>query len=343
MLYKLALIGFGNVGKSFIRLLERKRSRLRKDYGIEFRIVAIATGRHGLAIEPQGFQSKKVFTQLEKHSSLDALHRGKPLKGVLDLIQRSSADVMFEISPQDPWTGQPAIRHIEAALKKRMHVVTANKGPVVHAYRQLKRLAARSKVQFRHEGVVMDGTPIFNLAEMTLPATEVRGFEGILNATTNYLLEEMEKKKSLETALEEAKAMGIVESNPAVDVEGWDATSKLCCLANVMMGANLRPSQVNREGIQNLTPEHLLNARNRGYCIRLLVRAWRDGRHVRGSVKPAEIPLTHTFATLRGDTTALCIDTDTMEKITIVEGPGGPHQTAFGLLSDFINIHRRCL
>lgn len=340
MLYKLAIIGFGNVGKNFIRLLERKRSTLKKEYGIEYRVVAIATGKHGHAIDPRGFQSKKVFAHLEKQGSLDALHRGKPLKGVIDLIQRSSADVMFEISPQNPWTGQPAIRHIKAALKKKMHVVTANKGPVVHAYRQLKRLASVNKVQFRHEGVVMDGAPIFNLAEMTLPATEVRGFEGILNATTNYLLEEMEKEKSLETALEEAKAMGIVESNPAVDVEGWDATSKLCCLANVMMGAGLRPSQVDRKGIQDLTPSQLLDARNRGYCIRLLVRAWRDGRHVRGSVKPAEIPLTHTFATLRGDTTALCIDTDTMEKITIIEGPGGPHQTAFALLSDFINIHR---
>jgi homoserine dehydrogenase len=340
MVYKLALVGFGNVGKSFLRLLERKKLRLKRDYGIECRVVAIATGNHGLAIDLKGFDSKKVFSYLEKAGTLDTLHRGKPLQGAIDMIQQSSADVMFEISPQNPWTGQPAIRYIEAALKKRMHVITANKGPVVHAYRRLKRLAARNKVQFRHEGVVMDGTPIFNLAEMTLPATEVRGFEGILNATTNYLLEEMEKGKSLEAALEEAKALGIVESNPAVDVEGWDATSKLCCIANVIMGANLRPRAIDREGIQKLTPAQLQKAQGRGNRIRLLVRAWRDGRIVRGSVKPTEIPLTHTFATLRGDTTALCIDTDTMEKITIIEGPGGPHQTAFALLSDLINIHR---
>jgi homoserine dehydrogenase len=340
MVYKLALIGFGNVGKSFFRLLERKKLRLKKEYGIECRVVAIATGSHGMAIEPGGFDAKRIFSHLEKNGTLDALHRGKPLKGAVELIQQSSADVMFEISPQNPWTGQPAIRYIEAALKKKMHVVTANKGPVVHAYRGLKKLAARNKVQFRHEGVVMDGTPIFNLAEMTLPATEVRGFEGILNATTNYLLEEMEKGKSLEVALEEAKALGIVESNPAVDVEGWDATSKLCCIANVIMGANLRPKAIDREGIQDLTPEKLCQAKDRGNRIRLLVRAWRDGRTIRGSVKPTEIPLTQTFATLRGDTTALCIETDTMEKITIIEGPGGPHQTAFGLLSDLINIHR---
>lgn len=186
----------------------------------------------------------------------------------------------------------------------------------------------------------MDGTPIFNLAAMTLPATEVRGFEGILNATTNYLIQAMEKGKDYSAALGEARAMGIVEANPKVDVEGWDATSKLCCIANVMMGANLRPKDVDREGIQNLTRAQLQAARESGHCIRLLVRAWRDGRHVRGSVKPTEIPLTHTFATLDADTTALCVDTDTMEKITIIEGPGGPHQTAFALLSDWINIHR---
>jgi len=340
MIYRLAVVGFGNVGRNFAQLLERKKSTLRKTYGFDYRLVAIATGRHGLAIDPHGFDATRVLRHLEQGRSLNELHRGKPLKGVVDLIQRAPAEVMFEISPQNPWNGQPAIRHIEAAIRRKMHVITANKGPVVHAYRRLKKLAARSKIHFRHEGVVMDGTPIFNLFEMTLPATEVRGFEGILNSTTNFLLNAMENGKDFASALEEARALGIVEAHPTVDVEGWDATSKLCCIANVIMGANLRPKDVDREGIQNLVPEQLKAARSRGNCIRLLVRAWRDGRRVYGSVKPTEIPLTHTFATLYGDTTAICLDTDTMEKITIVEGPGGPHQTAFALLSDLINIHR---
>lgn len=340
MTYKLAFIGFGNVGEKFARLLDRKKAILKKAYGMEYRIVAVATGTHGLAIDSRGFHPKKVLNHLERGGSFGTLHRGKPLKNVLDLIEQCRADVMFEISPQNPWTGQPALQHIETALKRKMHVVTANKGPIVHGYRTLKQLAARNKVQLRHEGVVMDGTPIFNLSEMTLPATEVHGFEGILNATTNFLINAMENGKKFEEALEKAKALGIVEANPAVDVEGWDATSKLCCVANVIMGANLRPKDVDREGIQNLTPEQLQEARARGHCIRLLVRAWREGKKVRGSVKPTEIPLAHTFATLGADTTVLCLDTDTMGKITLIEGPGGPHQTAFALLSDFINIHR---
>ena len=340
MTYRLALVGFGNVGKNFARLLDRKKATLKKRYGIEFRIVAIATGSHGLAIDSRGLNSKKILSHLERGGNLTAFHRGKPLKDAVDLIAQSRADVMFEISPQNPWTGQPALRHIETALKKKMHVVTANKGPIVHGYRKLRNLAARNRVQLRHEGVVMDGTPVFNLLEMTLPATQVRGFEGILNATTNFLINAMESGKEFSAALEEAKGLGIVEANPAVDVEGWDATSKLCCIANVIMGANLRPKDVDREGIQHLTPQQLREARARGNCIRLLVRAWRDGRAVRGSVQPTEIPLDHTFATLSADTTVLCLDTDTMEKITIIEGPGGPHQTAFALLSDFINIHR---
>ncbi len=338
--YRLALIGFGNVGKNFARLLERKKARLKKEFGIDYRVVAIATGAHGMAIDPRGLSLRQVFSHLEKRGSLNGLHLGKPLGDVEDLIQQCRADVMFEISPQNPWTGQPAMKYIEVALKKKMDVVTANKGPIVHGYRKLKSLAAKNRVQLRHEGVVMDGTPIFNLAQMTLPATEIRGFEGILNATTNFLINAMESGKNFDVALEEAKGLGIVEANPAVDVEGWDATSKLCCLANVLMGANLRPKDVEREGIQNLTPEQLKEARSRQRCIRLLVRAWRDGRAVRGSVQPTEIPLDHTFATLSADTTVLCLDTDTMEKLTIIEGPGGPHQTAFALLSDFINIAR---
>ncbi|MDD5542979.1 MAG: homoserine dehydrogenase [Acidobacteriia bacterium] len=340
MHYKLALIGFGNVGKNFAKLLERKKTRLKKEFGITYQIVAIATGSHGLAINPRGLDARKILAHLSKKGSLAAFHRGKPVSGVVDLIKRCGADILFEISPQNPWTGQPALGYIEAALQKKMHVITANKGPIVHGYQKLRRLAARSRVQLRHEGVVMDGTPIFNLYESTLPATDVRGFEGILNATTNFLINAMENGKPIDTALEEAKALGIVEANPAVDVEGWDATSKLCCLANVLMGANLRPQDVDREGIQNLSPEKLHEARHRGNCIRLVVRAWREGRKVRGSVKPTEIPLTHTFATLSADTTILTLDTDTMEKISIVEGPGGPHQTAFALLSDFINVAR---
>ena len=340
MLQKIALVGFGNVGKSFALLLERKKTVLKRQYGIEYRIVAIATGRHGMAIDPRGLNEKKILRHLEKRGMLDSFHRGKPLKDVSDLIARSGADIMFEISPQDPWTGQPAMRHIEAALKKKMHVVTANKGPIVHGFHRLKALAAKHKVELRFEGVVMDGTPVFNLAETTLPATIIRGFEGILNATTNCLIHAMENGRKFEEALEEAQAMGIVEANPAVDVEGWDATSKLCCIANVIMGANLRPKDVDRTGIQDLTPNQLQEARDRGNCVRLLVRAWREGGRVYGSVKPTEIPLSHTFSTLSGDTTVLCLDTDTMEKITIIEGPGGPHQTAFALLSDFINIHR---
>lgn len=340
MTYTMALVGFGNVGKEFARLLERKKGRLKKEFGMEYRVVAIATGKHGMVIDPRGLKLGQVLSHLAGGGSLDTLHRGKPLQNVLDLIQHCRADVLFEISPQNPWTGQPALDHIETALKLGMHVVTANKGPIVHGYRKLKALADKKKVQLRHEGVVMDGTPVFNLAAMTLPATDVRGFEGILNATTNYLIQAMEQGKDYATALEEAQSLGIVEVNPRVDVQGWDATSKLCSIANVIMGANLRPSDVDREGIENLTPAQLQAARDRGHCIRLLVRAWREGRHVRGRVKPTEIPLTHTFATLDADTTAVCFDTDTMEKITIIEGPGGPHQTAFALLSDWINIHR---
>ena len=187
--------------------------------------------------------------------------------------------------------GQPAITHVAAALRRGRHVITANKGPVAHAAGRLRALARRSGVRFLHEGVVMDGFPIFNLAERCLRGARVRGFRGVLNSTTTRILSRMEVGVPFDVALAEAQAAGVAEADPSFDLDGWDAAVKACALANALMGASLRPADVERVSVRGVSAEAVARAALEGKRWRLVVRAGRDGRRVHASVGPEELPL----------------------------------------------------
>ena len=144
---------------------------------------------------------------------------------------------MFESTPVNYATGQPAVDYLRAALEHGMHAVSANKGPVVHAYRELTALARSKGVNYYFESAVMDGAPIFSLFRETLPAVSLRGFRGILNSTTNLILTRMEAGESFDQAVAYAQSIGIAETDPSGDVDGWDAAVKVAALATVLMDA----------------------------------------------------------------------------------------------------------
>src|ERR671933_524020 len=122
-----------------------------------------------------------------------------------------------------------------------MHVVTANKGPIAHAYADLSQEAANAGVAFLFESSVMDGAPVFNLWRHTMPGAKVLGFAGVLNSTSKVVIETMERGGTFEDGLAEARTMGITEGDGAYDVEGWDAAAKAAALANVLMDARTNP------------------------------------------------------------------------------------------------------
>ena len=139
---KLALIGYGNVGRALARLLRQKQS------AFPFSITGIHTARHGTAVDPRGLSSDPHF------------HAAAP--SIAEFLDTAKADAAVELSTLNPVTGQPAIDHIRAAFARGMHVVTANKGPVAHAYAELRDEAERRRLKFRFEATVMDGAPVFN-------------------------------------------------------------------------------------------------------------------------------------------------------------------------------------
>ena len=250
---KQALIGYGNVGRAFAKLLKSQRKFP------PARIVAIHTLRHGSAFNPKGLPAEPEF--------------GPACSSIEEFLDRACADVAIEITTLNPATGEPAISHIRAAFARRMHVVTANKGPIAHAFTALQKEAKRAGVEFRFESSVMDGAPVFNLVRHTLPGCKILGFTGVLNSTTNVVIEAMRKGHSLAEGVAEAQKLGIAEADAGYDIDGWDAAAKTAALANVFFNAELTPQDVERRGIARLTPQKLTALKAQRKTIRLIARA----------------------------------------------------------------------
>jgi len=334
--YNLSLLGFGNVGRALARLLLRKRETLQAEYGITFSFTGIATGSKGRAVDPGGLDVEKALALVDAGESIAGLSRS-PVADNFDFIARSEANVLFENTPVNYASGQPAVDHIRAALRMGMHAVTANKGPVVHALDELTDLAAASGVRFFYEGTVMDGAPIFSLFRGALPAVEVRAIKGVLNSTTNLMLDRMEAGDSFDRAVAAAQAIGVAETDPSGDVDGWDAAIKIAALASVLMGVRLKPVDVDRVGIRGIGPDEIAGAKVEGKRWKLVCTAEREGATVRARVAPELVGVESPMYGVAGTTSIVQFETDVLGRLSIVEEDPGKETTAYGLLADFIH------
>ncbi len=251
------------------------------------------------------------------------------------------ADALFETSSLNAKTGRPAIDYLRAALESDAHAITANKGPVVYAYRELTALATSVGKRFLFESAVMDGVPVFSLFRETMPAVEVRGFRGVLNSTTNVILEAMESGLPLEDAVRKAQQLGVAESDPTDDIEGVDAAVKVVALANVLMTAELKIDDVPRQGIRDITRQQLREARENGEAWKLVCSARRlaDGK-VSAAVRPEKLALSDPLAQVKGTSSVISFETDVLPQLILTEQDPGLETTAYGLLADFLTAIR---
>ena len=337
--YNLALLGFGNVGRALARLLERKESELQSHYDITFRVTGIATGRHGAAINPAGLDYIRAVELVEAGESLAVISKISIQKSP-DFLRVCAADVMFENTPLNHMTGQPAIEHLHLALELGMHAITANKGPVVHAYRELTEFAKTRHKKFLFESTVMDGAPIFSLFRSSLPAAQLLGFRGILNSTTNLILGRMESDESFDDAVKYAQSVGLAETDPAADVDGWDAAIKVAALVSVLMEIPFTPQQVDRTGIRGITREMIADAQAQGKRWKLICSAERAGAAATGRVAPEMVSPDSMFYQVNGATSIVAFKTDVLGDLSITEKDPTPDCTAYGLLADFVNAVR---
>jgi homoserine dehydrogenase len=315
---RLALIGYGNVGRAFARLLEKRRS------AYPFRITGIHTATHGSAFDNKGLPSDPHF--------------GPACASVEDFLDRARAEVAVEITTLNPTSGEPALSYIRAAFARHRHVITANKGPIAHAYHALREEARIAGVEFRFEPTVMDGAPVFNMVRNTLPGVRILGFTGVLNSTTKIVIAAMRSGRTMEEGIREAQRLGIAEADASYDIEGWDSAAKAAVLANVLMDANKTPLDVRRQGIADLTPLQVIALKAEHKTICLVSRGTVGPDGIEMSVSPEIVEEHDMLASMQGTSNLILLHTDLMGTVGTVSISPGVEQTAYGLFSDLVDI-----
>jgi len=337
---KLVLIGVGNIGRRFLEILARKEDTLRSRYGLELILVGVADSS-GAALADDGLDPLQVIHLKREGQGVAAYPLlGRPSMEAVELVQQAQADVLLEASPTNLQDGQPGLGCIEDALRRGMHVVTVNKGPLVLAYSRLTKLAAESGVKLAFSGAVAGGLPTVNIGRRDLAGSDILRLEGVLNLTTNYILTQMaERGKTYAEALAEAQAQGHAEADPSLDVEGWDAANKLVILAQSVLGQAAGLEDVEVEGITGVGPDELKQAAASGKVIKLIARAEREGGGYHLSVRPIWLDRSHPLARLTAHQMGIVYHTDINGAITATIVEEDPMPTAAAMLRDLINIY----
>ena len=316
------------MGRALLRMLISKETELRRKYDVRWRLTGVASRRIGWLADSDGLNPLAALSGYFPNARASS-------RAVKEWLEQGRVDVLFEITSLNATSGQPAIEHLKAALESGAHAITANKGPVVHAYHELSSLAKEKKRQFLFESTVMDGAPVFSLFSGGLPATELRGFSGVLNSTTNVVLTEVERGRSFEEGVKRAQAMGIAETDPSQDLDGWDSAVKIAAMTTVLMGIPTHVNQVQRTGIRELSEEKIRSVRSAGMRYKLVCRAERRGEGVDCRVAPELLLLSDPMAALEGTSSAVRFDLDVFG-LSMVEHNPGIEATAYGLMADFL-------
>lgn len=335
---KICLMGFGNVSQAFVQLVQKKKEELANKFGVEIIVTAVATANHGWAINPSGIDMEKAVQLHSAGRMLSELSQSDIPKKHKSIIADCGADFLLENSPVNYETGEPAVTHIRYALENSMHAVSANKGPVAHAYKELAALAHRMGKHFLFESAVMDGAPIFSVFREALPTANVTGFEGILNSCTNLILEEMEKGESFDEAVAYAQSIGIAETDPSGDIDGWDAAIKVAALSTVLINVPIKPVDIPRIGIRDLSNTEVQSALKENKRWKLVCRAKLEDSSLTASVAPEEVPSDSPLYSVSGTSSFVLFKTDVLPGLGILESNPGPDTTAYGLLADILNI-----
>lgn len=327
--YRLCFLGFGNVGRALARLLVAKSGDLRENYGIEWEITGVATRRMGWRSSESAIDVAALLAGNDETPAQNSIS---------EWLDVAKPDVVFETTSLNPETGQPAIDYLRASLQAGAHTITANKAPIVYAYDELNAIALEQGKRFLFESTVMDSAPVFSLFRETLPVVKIRGFSGVFNSTTNIILETMEAGRSFSEGVKTAQELGVAETDPSHDVDGWDSVMKVCAISRVILKTPLMPNAVRREGIRSLNTAVLQAARSEGRPYKLLTRASvnADGS-LTATVRPEQIATSDPLGNVRGTSLAIHFELDTIPGLTIVSHRPNLQSTAYGLLSDFVN------
>jgi homoserine dehydrogenase len=326
--------GFGPVGRAFVRLMAEKSGDLREKYQLELKLKAILRSSSAYIMsEPESLD----LEALEKINDQAYWQEKLSLNFLLD---QTPPGVVIEVTSSDLKTGEPGYDHIRTSLEKGWHVVTANKGPLLLYFSELKELASSKNVKLKFSGATAAALPVLDVGQICLAGSRIFKIEGILNGTTNYILTRMAEGLSYEEALGEAQQKGIAERNPAYDVEGMDTAVKLALLAAALFDLKINLKEMEITGITGISREEVAQAVSQGKKIKLLGTLSLENESVKARVRPELISSDHPLFWVDGSNKGLSFFTDTMGEVTITGGKSDPRGAAAAMLKDLINIYR---
>jgi len=333
----LALVGLGNVGRRFLRLLLEREDTLREKYGLAFSVHCVIDSS-GVAVSDDGFDLPRLLEHKVcglKLRELREFDEGLTLAVALDSVQ---CEILLEASPVDLNTGNPGLSNCRTGLEHGLHLVLANKAPLALAQAELDRLAADADVGILYSATFCGGLPVLNIVRRDMVCGKILGFRGIFNGTTNFILEEMLKGRGYADALRETQERGIAEADPSIDVGGWDTAAKLVIAANSTAGTMITLADVSVSGIENVQPDRLQQCRREGSVLKLLATAERIDDDWRFRVEPTPVPIASFLGTCSGWEMAVEIQSDIYGKSFHKLREREPVPTAASMLRDAVHL-----
>ena len=338
--YKLAIIGFGNVGQGLAQIISEKHEFLLQHFGVDITIVAVCDLLKGSVADPCGLDAQTLLESLDRDGDLRGIAAPHIGWDAQETIANSGASVLVELAYTDLKTGEPAFSHVKQALNRQMHVSMTNKGPVALHFPELRKIAADNGVQMGIEGTVMSGTPSLYLGGEMLLAAGITRIQGILNGTTNYILSEMETGAEFKDALSQAQELGYAEADPTGDVEGHDAAAKVVILGNLFMGLSISYGDVDCTGISQLTQKDIELAKADNCRWKLIGTLEKTEQGYCASVRPEMLSNEHPLAPISGAVNAITYTTELLGDVTLI-GPGaGRMETGYAVIEDILAIHK---
>ena len=333
----LALVGLGNVGRRFLRLLIEHDDTLREKYGLAFSVHCVVDSS-GVAVSDDEFDLARLLEHKGcglKLRELREFGEGLTLAVALDSVQ---CDILLETSPVDLNTGNPGLSNCRTALEHGLHLVLANKAPLALAQAELDRLAADTDVGILYSATFCGGLPVLNIVRRDMVCGKILGFRGIFNSTTNFILEEMLKGRSYADALSETQERGIAEADPSLDVGGWDTAAKLVIAANSITDTMITLADVSVSGIEDVQPDRLQQCRREGSVLKLVATAERIDAEWRFQVEPRPVPIASFLGSCSGWEMAIEIQSDIYGKSFHKLWEREPVPTAASMLRDAVHL-----
>jgi Homoserine dehydrogenase len=330
----LVLIGYGGVGKAFIKLLIDKNEKLKSEE-LDIKVRGILNSKGGvISSTPLDLMEVLNSGSLENHKSW------RVGTNYRDVLMSGECDLMVELTQTNKETGEPGLTHIKYALENNINVVTGNKGPILVDYEGLKNISERRGVSLGVGCTTGGALPSLNCGLMDLAGANIEKVEGILNGTSNFILEEMEGGLSFNAALEKAQSLGIAERDPALDIEGYDTAIKMLILSKVVLKKNIDINEVKIKGITEVSKEDIINAKKEGKRYKLVGKIECTEKGTKIEVSPMPIEKDNMLFNINGRNKGVKYYSDTLGEITVIGGASGTVNAAASILRDIINIHK---